>query len=91
MQGTLVAPVGDVVMDVNSLRVWSSIDDDFNPVLVLKDDNTIVILRCVRGDSMDPGVRASGSLADEAECYSVSLNMISAREQSRPRKSSQDS
>ncbi|MEV4135488.1 hypothetical protein AB0J72_25335 [Dactylosporangium sp. NPDC049742] len=81
-----VAPQPDADLDVRTLRSWLAVDDDGDPVLVVKDDDTTVVIDVGAGDSWACAIRAAEHLSDMALAYASQLRSCMALQAARPEK-----
>jgi hypothetical protein len=88
---TYAVPTGDLVLDVSTLRAWQTIDEDCNPVLVLKDDDRTVVLRYTLGGLINHAIWSAEDLSDESRLFMLSLTLVKARRRRLRPKRSQDS
>ncbi|MEV0128982.1 hypothetical protein AB0H83_11055 [Dactylosporangium sp. NPDC050688] len=79
-----VAPQPDLDLDVRTLRCWGAVDEDGDPVLVLKDDDVTVVIDFGFGGAWDAAIRAAERLSDEALLYASKLRQLMAAQQAPP-------
>ncbi|MDG6109647.1 hypothetical protein Daura_48720 [Dactylosporangium aurantiacum] len=79
-----VAPQPDLDLDVRTLRSWLAVDDDGDPVLVLKDDDMTVVIDFGLGGRWDTAIRAAEHLSDSALAYASKLRDVMAAQQTSP-------
>ncbi|MEV4140306.1 hypothetical protein AB0J72_50115 [Dactylosporangium sp. NPDC049742] len=79
-----VAPQPDLDLDVRTLRCWGAVDEDGDPVLVLKDDDVTVVIDFGFGGAWDTAIRAAERLSDEALAYASKLRALMAAQQTPP-------
>jgi hypothetical protein len=75
---TPVAPQADADLDIRTLRTWQAVDDDGDPVMVIKDDETAVVIDVGDGGSWDAAIRAAERLSDMALSYASRLRALQA-------------
>lgn len=75
-----VAPQADADLDIRTLRAWQGVDDDGDPVLVVKDDDTTIVVDVGAGGSWDAAIRAAESLSDMALMYASRLRSSMAQQ-----------
>ena len=73
---TPVAPQPDLDLDVRTLRSWLAVDDDGDPVLVLKDDDVTVVVDFGPGGEWDHAIRAAERFGDAALAYAAQLREV---------------
>ena len=74
-----VAPQADADMDTRLLRAWLAADDDGEPVMVLTDGDTTVVLDCGIGvEHLTAAVDAAGQLADVAAAFRDAMRTVQA-------------
>src|SRR4051812_5438724 len=76
-----VAPQPDLDLDVRTLRSWIAVDEDGDPVLVLKDDDVTVVVDFGFGGEWDLAIRAAESLGDSALAYAAKLREVMAHQE----------
>ncbi|WP_426510463.1 hypothetical protein ACPPVO_07125 [Dactylosporangium sp. McL0621] len=69
----LRAPQGDIDLDVGTLRIWEAADDNGDPVLVLKDLESTVIIEFGGDGAWDSAIRSAERLSDAALMYASTL------------------
>ena len=69
----LLAPQGDLDLDVGTLRIWEAADDNGDPVLVLKDADSTVVIEFATDGAWDQAIRAAERLSDAALMYAATL------------------
>ncbi|GAA1505533.1 hypothetical protein GCM10009827_018930 [Dactylosporangium maewongense] len=74
-----VAPQPDLDVDVRALRSWQAVDEDGDPVLVVKDDDVTVVIDMGFGGSWNAAIRAAESLGAEAFKYALRLRALQER------------
>ncbi|MEV0568017.1 hypothetical protein [Dactylosporangium sp. NPDC050588] len=79
-----LAPQPDLDLDVRTLRSWGAVDEDGDPVLVLKDDDATVVIDFGLGGAWDSAIRAAERLSDEALAYATKLRALMAAQQTPP-------
>ncbi|MET7426247.1 hypothetical protein [Dactylosporangium sp. NPDC005555] len=79
--GTPVAPQPDLDLDIRTLRSWLAVDDDGDPVLVVKDDDVTVVVDYGLGGSWDTAIRAAERLSDTSLAYAARLREVMAAQQ----------
>lgn len=79
-----VAPQADADLDVRTLRTWQAVDDDGDPVLVVKDDDTTVVIDVGGAGSWDAAIRAAENLGDMALAYASQLRLMMAEQRAQP-------
>jgi hypothetical protein len=79
----LLAPQADVDLDVGTLRIWEAADDHGDPVLVLRDTASTVVIEFGGDGAWDSAIRAAERLGDAALMYASTLRaaMTEAKEQ----------
>ncbi|GAA2368159.1 hypothetical protein [Dactylosporangium salmoneum] len=76
----LRAPQADVDLDVGTLRIWEAADDNDEPVLVLRDVDSTVVIEFVAVDgAWDLAIRAAERLGDAALMYAATLRAAMAK------------
>ncbi|MET7425418.1 hypothetical protein [Dactylosporangium sp. NPDC005555] len=76
-----VAPQPDLDLDVRTLRSWLAVDEDGDPVLVLKDDDVTVVVDFGFGGEWDLAIRAAEGLGDTALAYAARLREVRATQE----------
>ncbi|WP_433055544.1 hypothetical protein [Dactylosporangium sp. CS-033363] len=74
----LRAPQGDIDLDVGTLRIWEAADDSNDPVLVLKDHASTVIIEFGGEGAWDSAIRSAERLSDAALMYASTLRAAMA-------------
>jgi hypothetical protein len=82
--GLPVAPQADADLDIRALRTWLAVDDDGDPVLVAKDEDTTVVIEVGCGGSWDVAIRAAEHLGDTAFAYASQLRLMMAQQRAQP-------
>jgi hypothetical protein len=77
----LRAPQADVDLDVGTLRTWEAVDDHGDPVLVLRDLESTVVIEFGADGAWDLAIRAAERLGDAALMYASTLRAAMAKEQ----------
>jgi hypothetical protein len=73
------APQGDYDLDLRTLRSELAVDEDGDPVLVLRDDDTVIVVELGLGaHAMQAAIEAAHKLSDTAERYATVLHEVRA-------------
>ncbi|WP_432984644.1 hypothetical protein [Dactylosporangium sp. CA-233914] len=75
----LRAPQADIDLDVGTLRIWEAVDDNGDPVLVLKDAGSTVVIEFADEVAWDSAIRAAERLGDAALMYAATLRAAMAK------------
>jgi hypothetical protein len=73
------APQADADLDLRALRAWLASDEDGDPVLVLQDGDTTVVLGFgLGGRGLEAAIQATGMLSEEVRKYGDVLYEVRA-------------
>ncbi|MFI5913930.1 hypothetical protein [Dactylosporangium sp. NPDC051541] len=75
----LRAPQADVDLDVGTLRIWEAADDNNDPVLVLRDLESTVVIEFGGDGGWDEAIRSAERLGDAALSYASTLREAMAQ------------
>jgi hypothetical protein len=73
------APQADADLDLRTLRAWLANDEDGDPVLVLQDgDTTVVVEFGLGGRGLEEAIQAAGMLSEAVRGYGNVLHEVRA-------------
>lgn len=73
------APQPDADLDLRTLRAWLANDEDGDPVLVLQDEDTTVVLDFgLGGRGLDSAIQGTGTLGEAVQTYGNVLHEVRA-------------
>ena len=78
------APQADADLDVRSLRAFLAVDEDGDPVLVLRDDHTTVVVEFGLGGAWETAIQSALGLSKAALRYGEALHELRAKRRAEP-------